>query len=57
MKTFCEAHAPGLFDLLEKVISSDYSSTLDHDGRAKLRRQRVVSELYRLAYLNNQVNY
>ena len=55
MEEFCSVHAPGLFDILKKVITSEYSSSLDVDRRGDLKRQRVVAELYRLAYLGNQV--
>ena len=56
MKAFCEENSPGLFDLLEKVITSDYSMSSNvFERRSDLRRQRVVGELHRLAYLANQV--
>ena len=55
MKAFCEKCSPGLFDIVEDIFTSSYSSSLSYDCRTQLRRQRVVGELYRLAYLSNQV--
>ena len=55
MESFCEENSPGLFSQIEKAITSDYSSTLDSERRAALRRTRDVGELHRLAYLGNQV--
>eukprot|EP00118_Oscarella_pearsei_P022184 m.253168 g.253168 ORF g.253168 m.253168 type:complete len:759 (+) comp40368_c2_seq5:2568-4844(+) len=54
MIAFCNVHAPGLFSLLEDCITSNYSSQHENERRAELRRQRVVAELYRLAYFRNQ---
>ena len=55
MESFWEEISPGLFSQIEKTITSDYSSTLDSERRAALRRTRLVGELHRLAYLGNQV--
>ena len=48
MKAFCEENLPGLFDLLEKVITSDY------ERRSDRRRQRVVGELPSLIGIPSQ---
>ena len=54
MRAFCDIHAPGLFDMIEKCLFCDYSVE-QIESKNELRQQRVVGELYRLAYLGNQV--
>eukprot|EP00118_Oscarella_pearsei_P021515 m.242159 g.242159 ORF g.242159 m.242159 type:complete len:226 (+) comp40212_c0_seq4:1077-1754(+) len=56
MLAFAEEKAPGLFDMIERAITSDYSATSGSQKRAQLKQQRVVGELYRLAYFSNQQN-
>ena len=49
MRAFCDIYAPGLFDMIEKCLFCDYSVE-QIESKNELRQQRVVGELYRLAY-------